>query len=298
MNQVLATPSSPQAPQTKLRSMPPPSRPAFSTLQQHYSPAKSALPKPPVPPAKATSTLPAHPDTAITFETAKQQAELLHLSLLHQASDTAQQQYTASARRKLRARHTALTRTFVEIQAAEHENQKLSNLAALAAWSHSPADLAEDLQTLGRMFRELAALSEPDSRYSELVTTFETWMHRAQHLLRRERRGTETDFLEPLPESWKHASVSISLRLRALQRELSLLPPPPTDQAKRSSSLGTLLRCCSNLSDGMAAELDVMTKLEREVLAREKRGIEEDIVRMNGIEQIDRWMPAWQQQAA
>ena len=93
--------------------LPPSSRPTFSTFQQHYSPAKTALPKPPVPTSKFSRPAPAfEEDLSFPFDVAKQQIELLQLSLLHEASAQTTRQYTVDAKRKLGKRHASLRKDF------------------------------------------------------------------------------------------------------------------------------------------------------------------------------------------
>ncbi|TIA55511.1 hypothetical protein D6C83_04153 [Aureobasidium pullulans] len=79
------------------------SRPAFNTLQQHYSPAKTVLPKPPVPSSRAA---PSAEDKAVqsgaVFETTKLQSELLYLSLLHESAEPNLRSYERSARKALK----------------------------------------------------------------------------------------------------------------------------------------------------------------------------------------------------
>ncbi|KAH0374016.1 hypothetical protein KCU65_g68, partial [Aureobasidium melanogenum] len=84
------------------------SRPAFNTLQQHYSPAKTTLPKPPVPSSRAA---PSAGEKAVqsgaVFETTKLQSELLYLSLLHESAEPNFRSYETSARKALQTEFEA-----------------------------------------------------------------------------------------------------------------------------------------------------------------------------------------------
>lgn len=273
--------------------MPPPSRPGFTTYQQHYSPAKSALPKPPLPTSKPSKPQLPNLEPALTFETTKQHIELLQLSLLHQNSGRVQREYEGSAKRKLGKRHAQLCKEYESIRAAEAEQTKLRNLEALAAWSGSDsATLVESLQVLGRVYAEVSPMAMEGSRYAELVREFEVWVEGAEAKFE-DGDGGE-GFVEALPDEWRSAQGSFALKLRSLQRNFGTLPPLP--QGAEDSRLGVMLGSCGSLIKGMIGEVDVMTALEEGILEREKRRIT-DTVRgfQNGILIKNRgWVPAWQ----
>lgn len=273
--------------------MPSGSRPAFSTYQQHYSPAKSALPKPPVPSARSSKPAAAAPeaDTTINFEVAKSQIELLQLSLLHQASSKTAERYEASAERKLGRKQAKLRKEHEAIRAIETEQQRVANLQALEAWCHDPALLGEHLQILSKVYNELSAFTESGSRYAQLIAHFEDWVDRAA-----ETSDPGAGFLSPLPPDWHKNHTSLSLRLRALQRDVEILPEAPRN-AERPSSLEVLLDNCGKLLSGMLRELEVMTKLERGLLEQEKGRIEDEVKTLmwdgSLAEGGKEWVPSW-----
>lgn len=277
--------------------MPPPSRPSFSTYQQHYSPAKSALPKPPLPsarPPKPTAPVPEEELPPMTFEVAKQQIELLQLSLLHQAATKTMREYEVSAKRKLGRKQAKLVKEQEIIKALELEQQRVVNLTALEAWCADPPLLAENLQILSKVYTELSTAVEEASRYSQLATAFESW-------IAADADAAHSNFVEALPPEWHKAHTSLALRLRSLQRELETLPPPvPAANGAPSSSLEILILCCRGLLSGMLRELEVMTKLEKGMLEREKRRVEGEVKALTlGHGSIAQdasvaWVPAWQ----
>ncbi|KAK5171830.1 uncharacterized protein LTR77_003466 [Saxophila tyrrhenica] len=250
--------------------MPPPARPAFSTYQQHYSPAKAALPKPPVPSGKAPKPTSA-PESSMdmTFDVAKQQIELLQLSLMHQASSKCMQEYTASARRKLGKKHTKLRKDYEGIRATELVQQRTANLSALETWCRDPSMLVENLQILSLVYSDLTSLIGDGSRHADMVSMFELWMNEAEA----PEAGT---FLQPLPDDWRTAHASLALKLRSVQRNLRVLPPP-SDTSDSSSGLAVVLKGCETLVDGMLRELEMMMKLEKELLTRDRSRLEEDV---------------------
>ncbi|KAK4547111.1 hypothetical protein LTR36_001332 [Oleoguttula mirabilis] len=275
---------------TRITHMPPPPRP-FSTYQQHYSPAKSALPKPPLPPTRpARSVTVTEEEIPMSFEITKQQIELLQLSLLHQASRKTLQEYDASAKRKLGRKQAKLRKDYESIRAVELDQQRVANLTALDAWCHEPALLVEHLQILSKVYAEVSALAEEGSRYAQLVATFEVW------IVDTESAATRlAGFAEALPPEWHKAHTSLALRLRSLQRDFEMLPPAPTAD-ERPSSLEILMRSCKGLLDGMLKELEVMSKLEKGILEREMRRVDEEVRALTGGEADSKpqWVPVWQ----
>ncbi|KAK5691704.1 hypothetical protein LTR17_025628 [Elasticomyces elasticus] len=271
-----------------------PSRPSFSTYQQHYSPAKSALPKPPVPAARNSkpAAVVTEDDTAPSFEVQKQQNELLALSLLHQAALRTKQEYDVSAHRKLGRKQALLRKEYEALHALEDEQSRIASLVALDSWCSDATLLAEDLQTASRGYSELTTLSENGGRYQQLVSTFEKWIDAAER-----RESGDAKFVEALPHEWHKAHTSLALRLRTLQRELGLLPPAPSskDQAEDDPALRILLESCETLLAGMLKELELMSKLERGILQREKERVDDEVKKLTIVDtKTTQWVPAWQ----
>lgn len=273
----------------------PPPKPSFSTYQQHYSPAKTALPKPPVPTSRHARPAPPslEEDISIPFDILKQQIELLQLALLHEASARTLSQYSADAKSKIGKKHSRLRKEYEGVHATETSRQKLENLEALQAWCPDHALLAENLQMLARVHKDVTAITHPESRYTELLHAFEQWVAGAEETMAGGVRG----FVEGPPGSWREAHASTALKIRSLQREMATLPPLPNhgleDQPK--TSLHVILTSCRSLVDGILRELDMMAKLEKELLGQEKSRIDNAVGGLN-IEQMptSSWKPAWQ----
>ncbi|KAH9822907.1 hypothetical protein Tdes44962_MAKER00735 [Teratosphaeria destructans] len=284
-------PNQAQAQANRRSQMLPPPRPAFNTFQQHYSPAKSGLPKPPIPNGKSVKApaLVTEEESPMSFEASKQQVDLLQLSLLHQSALKTLREYEYSAQRKLSKKQSELRKEFEAIHELEMEQQHIANLTALDTWCPDSALLAENLQILSKVHSELTALTEPESRYADLVSVFEAWTQQT------EVESTPT-FLDPLPPDWHKSHTSLALRLRALQRDVELLPPPPpTEGLSSPSSVAVLLLSSRQLLDNMLRELEMMTKLEKALLEREKARIEQEIDAINHESVVaSEWVPAWQ----
>lgn len=273
----------------------PPSKPNFSTYQQHYSPAKSALPKPPIPAAKVPATSgTSAAEATVSFDVVKQQIELLQLSMLHQSSYKCLDAYTSSAKRKLNAMHTKLREDYSNIRASELVQQRNVNLAALDSWCPDQALLIENLQILSMVHSDLTGLIEQGSRHADVVNIFELWVAEAED----RRTG---DFLEPLPSDWKSAYSSLSLKLRAIQRNLRVLPSlhPHSTPENEQVGLHIVLKSCKSLVEDMLRELDMMLKLEKMVLDRERLDIEKQVqdLSLQGLGANAAWSPVWQRAA-
>ncbi|KAI0971652.1 hypothetical protein F4678DRAFT_431436 [Xylaria arbuscula] len=208
-------------------------RPAFSTNQQHYSPAKSLAPKP------LTSTFLAPPspskqpvNVAITAETSRLQTELLQLSLLHREAPSVSASWHTSARSKLGARFQELVAADEALQAIEREGAEERGLEDLIRWGNAAPEsssdentgrsiknetrgergisgrererrgngernkipLDEKIRLLDQILNGAWALGEPGGRYQRTVRAFEDWaLHVSE--IRAAHRGGDIDGL-------------------------------------------------------------------------------------------------------
>ena len=229
----------------------------------------------------------------MSFEVAKQQIELLQLSLLHQASGKCMHDYTTSAKRKLSKKHTKLRNDYESIRARELVDQRAANFSALEAWCPESDMVVENLQILSLVNSDLTSLLEDGSRHGDVVSVFELWMEESES----QEPGA---FIQPLPDDWRTAHASMVLKLRSIQRNLGVLPPPHQSGGGEGSGLEIVLKGCKTLVDGMLKELEIMMKLEKEILARERTKIENDVkalVVLHGVGMQTLWVPAWQKSA-
>ena len=215
------------------------------------------------------------------------------MSLLHQSADKCLSDYTASARRKLGKKHIKLRKDYESIRATELVHQRAASLAALEAWCPEPGLLVENLQILSLVYSDLSSLIEPGSRHLDVVDMFELWMDEAE--APSSRPGA--DFVQPLPDDWKAAHASVMLKLRGVQRNIRVLPAAPlASQGDDVTGLEAILRGCKTLVDEMLKELEIMVKLEKEVLARERSRVEDEVKALIGSDTAvkETWIPAWQ----
>ncbi|CEI39102.1 hypothetical protein FVEN_g10703 [Fusarium venenatum] len=269
-------------------------RPAFSTLQQHYSPAKSSAPKP------LTSTFLAPPspsklpaNVAASAETSRLQTELLQLHLLHRDAPAVDAAWRASAERKLGEQFSNLAAESKQVDDHEKAEVEKENILALRKWAVG-GGLEERIQVLDSVMSGLWALEEPGGRYARAVRRFERWVEGMCEIEEARREGgallQESDvlFIGELDSAWKDECAGLVRRLDTLNRQLSQLGDFPAenqeeDDTKERSSLQRMVEGSRELVHGMLTELNVMEDIERDALAREDDWIE----RMNRDEDVD-----------
>ncbi|ROW12851.1 hypothetical protein VMCG_00482 [Cytospora schulzeri] len=257
-------------------------RPAFSTLQQHYSPARNVAPKPLTssilaPPSP--SRLPAN--VAISSETARLQTELLQLHLLHRDADAVTAEWHASARERLGCRFAELAGADAEVGRAEAEAVEARNLAALEAWGGGRG-LEDKIQILDSVVSGVWSLGEPGGRYARVVRQFEKWTDRmVQSVEARRKAGglgalmddDKVAFVGELDPAWKDEVASVSRKLDLWRRQLTQLgdglPRGRDDEVQQQSSLARILSGCRGQVGDMLAELSVMEQIERDAIAQE-----------------------------
>lgn len=158
--------------------------------QQRLSPGKTSSPRPPITqlqqqPPLSPSKLPAN--VAASAETARLQAELLQLHLLHRDAGVVEAQWNASAKAKLSEQFHKLReahRALADREAAEVEGD---NVAALQCWGGSlgggrEMPLDGRIQSLDAVVSGVWALSEPGGKYARVVRRFERWVERVMDL--------------------------------------------------------------------------------------------------------------------
>jgi hypothetical protein len=286
------------------------SRPAFSTLQQHFSPLKALGPKP----ATASFLAPPSPgklpsNIQLSAETARLQTELLQLHILHRATPCVSAEYRSSAKQALRTRFGDVAAWQRELTAAEaHEEGRLNGLA-LKAWSEGVRGwgLEEKVQRLDGVVTGVWSLGEAGGRYSRLVKRFEKWLGRVQEILdSRARKGIcasgdldlDSTFVKPLEDGWRdecgHLTRKLDLWLEQL-RDLDVSDAEPSFDAEdertgsgrsgSGSSLASTVRGIRTLVKGMLAELSIMVRLEREVVQNEEEWIRRAVDAMSDDEE-------------
>lgn len=256
-------------------------KPAFTSFQQHYSPARNLAPKP------LTSTFLAPPspsklpaNVAISSETSRLQTELLQLHLLHRDADAVTASWHASARNRLKSRFESLVEADKTVSKDEAALEEARNIAALAAWAADGQDLENRVQALDGILSGLWSLGEPGGRYARVVRTFEKWFDAMVVSVEARRRAggvgvltedNEVAFIRELDPAWKEEVSLLAAKLDGWRRQLSKLQMyhHEADQESGGSSLARILSGCRAQTHDMLAELDLMEQMERDAISQE-----------------------------
>ncbi|KAB2574423.1 hypothetical protein DBV05_g6969 [Lasiodiplodia theobromae] len=249
-------------------------KPAFSTLQQHYSPKKTSEPK------KATSAF-FHASSvstggadALSAEVLALQTELLQLHVLHESAAAVRRQWERSAERALRLQFYEVATAHHNMRKNESEVQELVNLHALQEWSSGSATfgLAENIQLLGPLLNELRALTDAGGRHTSVVQEFEEWSTRAEEVWRRREEAQSAEVVEGLGDGWKVEVGALIRKVTALARDAERLVEPAA-----GSSISTVVGGCRALVTGIMRELQLMRRMEGEVGESEAWFVEQQL---------------------
>ncbi|KAH7052243.1 hypothetical protein B0J12DRAFT_571847 [Macrophomina phaseolina] len=246
-------------------------KPAFSTLQQHYSPKKTLEPK------KATSTFFHAPSVstggadALWGEALALQTELLQLHLLHEAAAEVQAEWERSAEHALRLQFYEVATAHHNMRKNESEVQELVNVHALQEWKSGSATsgLAENIQLLGPLLNELRALTDSGGRHTRAVQEFEEWAARAEQVWAGREAGQRVEVVSRLGDAWKVEVGALLRKETALAREAEGLA-----EAAAGSSIRAVVDGSRALVAGMVEELQLMRRVEVLVGEDEARFVE------------------------
>ena len=252
-------------------------RPAFSTLQQHYSPAKSQAPKPltsailaPPSPSKLPSNV------AASAETSRLQAELIQLHLLHRDALAVQAEWQASAKQHLGRRFDQVSGERRAVAERERSAVEATNILALKRWARSGKGIEEKIQALDDLLTGLWALSDPRGRYSRLVNRFERWIdhvcgaEEARHDMdKMMAQGLDALFIGELDQPWREECAGVTRRLETWRAQLAEIDDLGSEPSSPPSSVERMIGGAKGLIDDMLAELHAMEEIEQQALARE-----------------------------
>lgn len=246
-------------------------RPAFSTLQQHFTPRKTGK--------APTSTFIHAPEPVnhvLPPEIIALQSELLQLHLLHEPSALSMRQWELSAQKVLRMKFDEVASLNQVMQEKERFGQEQKNVLALREWNGSTArsGLVAHIQALSAPLHELPSLLDPGGRFFHLVEAFSNWFSRVDQVWSVRDgscgHGGETQSLAGLGDAWKGEHAAMTRRLTAFSRHLDSLPPTVT-----GSSIAHIVSRCQTLVQGLLSELQIMQATEADVVSREEHWAEE-----------------------
>lgn len=248
-------------------------RPAFSTLQQHFTPRKAG---------KASTASFLHPapvasSTNISPEIVGLQMDLLQLHLLHENAVEVSRLWEMSAKRALRTKFDEVASMYQAMLEHERSGQEQKNLQAFREWTGASPSLHEHIQVLSGPLQELPSLVQTGGRFQHLVTAFEQWVSWAEEVqsARQNRAGTGSGSIEGLGDAWKAENAALKRKLSSFTRDLSGLPQPTA-----GSSVASIVECCDALLQGLVDELQIMQAIEADVVSKEKEWVES---RLQGI---------------
>lgn len=244
-------------------------RPAFSTLQQHFTPKKATK----APTASFLVPAPSKQDgdNTVPGEINRLQTELAQLHLLHRSSITVQAQWEKSAERSLQRRFEGLSKQHVELKEIACESQALINQSTLLAWCQhlSDVEIAQKVQILSRCIVEICSMLGSDSKSSRIVKMFEAWSIRASWIQKTRRHSTHgvgqaLRFVESIGESWKAEVDILNTKLSCLSRELKSL-----GRVREGSSISRVLVMLQSIVSNITRELDLIGNIEHEVMTQD-----------------------------
>ncbi|KAF2867983.1 hypothetical protein BDV95DRAFT_455317, partial [Massariosphaeria phaeospora] len=248
-----------------------PLRPAFSTLQQHFTPRKAG---------KALTSTFLHPTTdagpcSLPPEIATLQTELLQLHVLHETSAQSVSRWERSAKSALHNRFNEVASLYQIMRKSERQGQEQKNIRALHEWDsgNSAYGLVKHIHILSGPLHELPPLVESGGRFQRLAEDFDRWLSWVKEVWDaregyKEGRGDLVS-AEGLGDSWQAEIATLTRKLTTFSRDLERLTQPP-----RESSIANAITACKELLDGILEELQIMQAIELGVVAKEKEWIE------------------------
>ncbi|KAF1365977.1 hypothetical protein EJ07DRAFT_94141 [Lizonia empirigonia] len=250
-------------------------RPAFSTLQQHFTPRKTG---------KAPTATFLHPAPAVTSnslppEMVSLQIDLLQLHLLHKDAAEVSRLWETSAKRELRLKFDEVASMYQVMIEHERSGQEQKNLLALLEWTsdRSSASLVEHIQILSGPLHELPSLIATGGRFQRLASAFEQWESWVQEVRSARQNRTEVGLgsIEGLGDAWLAEHAALTRKLTSFARDLDGLSQPA-----EGSSIASIVSSCKTLLAGLLEELRVMQIVEADVVSNEKEWVE---TRLQGI---------------
>jgi hypothetical protein len=247
-------------------------RPAFSTLQQHFTPRKAGK----APTSTFLHPAPAPGSNSLPPEIINIQSELLQLHLLHATSTKTSQQWQVSAKRSLHKKFEEVTSLHQIMLEHERTGREQNNLQALLQWSAgaSSLGLVEYIQILAGPLHELPSLLEPGGRFERLADEFARWTSRVDHAWATRISATPTksnlESVEGLHDSWKAENAALKRKVTSFARDLEQVRQPSP-----GSSIACIVETCTALLGGLSEELHIMQATELDVVSKEKEWVED-----------------------
>ena len=240
-------------------------KPAFSTLQQHYSPKKAR--------SGPTSPSTQSPRKAEIFsaDLFNLQKELAQLHLLHRSAVSIYRQWERNAGDSFQQRFNTLHERHVELKEIAYQQQILINQLALVDWSRGKTSpqISEAIHLLSRNISDVCSLLDTEGKYARVLEIFESWFTEAIDIrARREVKAAEAErdlhFISGIGDGWKAEAMVLERELNYCLRDLKGF-----GTVRHTSSLGRVLSLYGKLVVNLLDELDVIQWVENETMAQE-----------------------------
>ncbi|WEW58769.1 hypothetical protein PRK78_004237 [Emydomyces testavorans] len=272
-------------------------KPQFNTYQQHYSPKK---PAPKVTPQtlsmntgdnNASTTLPPH---ILPLQT-----ELLQLHLLHSQALHAKRKWETNTDGQCRRLHNSVVTTYRSVLSTEQSIQRNRNAAAIEQFAaeiktcNSRYDFLTQVQMLSKVIQEVSDLTDSqEGRYNNAVREFEKWSAHVTEVKQSRSQpetgdsiaaGYDSEFIESLSDEWRNDVAALLAKLELCSRELDCLEVGATSSDNEDASdyyASALVRAVKGhklLIQSMIEELDVIAKIEAEVVKMERSWVKTNV---------------------
>ena len=245
-------------------------------MQQHFTPKKA--------PKALTASFLAQPSTReleiekAAAETASLQAELARLHLLHRESASVQRAWNESARHRMQMQFDTISRQNDQVKELTGYLRKLTDHPALADWSQgvSNVEFAEKLRVLSCSILEIGNFVAPESRYNQVLRSFQTWFGRATRILESRETANEdnadgVEFIEDLGDAFKSEVAGMQRKLATMSRGLNRLERP-----RDGSTLDRVLKVLSSAASSLLEELEAISAVADAIMVFEAEWIREE----------------------
>lgn len=254
-------------------------KPAFSAMQQHYSPKKRSIPV-----ASADNMTPNAALEGGSDETSELRVELTQLHMMHRTAASVQRQWEESAKKSFQTRFDDLCTRHVELKEIAHQQRTLLNQLALVEWCQGipSAQVADKVQQVSRNMTDISSLLEPEGKYHRVLELFESWFARARQVESQRDGNTaatqrqDLAFIEGIGDGWKAEAMVLERELTYCLRELKGF-----GEIRAVSSLGRILSLHKTLVVNLLEELDVIQWIENEIMEHEGTWMEQTINKLS-----------------
>ncbi|KAI9823892.1 MAG: hypothetical protein M1832_002210 [Thelocarpon impressellum] len=247
-------------------------KPAFSTLQQHFTPRKMQRLRPDSQPSQFSGKQPGK--ESAPRESTLLQIELLQLQMLSSSFGSNQDAWAQSVKDRCRRRFEDVACSQLELEIAEQGAQEKLNFYGLHEWDCADATvcLEDRARILGPLIMDLISLTTPQGQFANVQTEFESWVAWTTDIWslggrpgRTDEPPTELRMVEDLGDGWTAAVDALSRRLFTHKRGLDSV-----GDALHGTSLSAVIGSCRAMVVGLLEELDLMRAVRTDIVRCEK----------------------------